>query len=59
MQEVHIVGVITEQVAQGMMQLELQDKADVKKNPSIQEIQPAAVQVLQFAVQATHVVPDR
>lgn len=48
MQDLQTVGVTAEHVAQGRMQFGLQDWVDVRKNPSMQDVQPAALQFLQF-----------
>jgi hypothetical protein len=57
--EVHLVGVTAEQVAQGSMQLGLQDWLEVRKNPLMHEIQPVAVQLLQLDAHWMQVVPDK
>jgi hypothetical protein len=46
-------------VAQGSWQFWAQVWAEVKKYPSMHEIQPAAVQLLQLTEHGVHVVPER
>ena len=57
--EVHFVTSELEHVAHGIAQLGAHERADVKKNPSLHELQPPSVQLIQFGVQAMHLVPER
>ena len=59
MHVVHFVGVIAEHVEHGRTQFWLQVWVEVRKNPSIHEIHPVAVQLLQLLKHCIHVFPDK